>query len=387
MIVNILIAIFSAMIAVAWIHPRLVAIAIKKNLVDSPDERKLQRVPVPVLGGVAVFFGIVLGITLTSSLIDCMSLMSIVAAMMIMLYAGTLDDMINLPALQRLAVEIGVVVLLIFSTHQSINDFHGLWDTYWFGPTIAVPLTIFAAVGIINSMNLIDGVNGLSSGYCIMACLIFGTLFYLSNDVPMLMLAAVSLGSLLPFFFHNVFGEKSKMFIGDGGALVMGIVMSTFVVNILASGSAVADYVTPSFGLIPFVLAVMSLPVIDTIRVMATRMFNRRSPFAPDKTHIHHLFIELGFSHSGTTIAILSLNCLVVVAQLVAWYAGCSIELQLYIVIALGATIDYGMNYIVNCLSQSNIIRRAMVAIGRATHFEDNSAFRLIREFVDRSVR
>ena len=167
----------------------------------------------------------------------------------------------------------------------------------------------------------------------------------------------------------------------------MGIVMSTFVVNILASGSAVADYVTPSFGLIPFVLAVMSLPVIDTIRVMATRMFNRRSPFAPDKTHIHHLFLELGFSHSGTTIAILSLNCLVVVAQLVAWYAGCSIELQLYIVIALGATIDYGMNYIVNRLSQSNIIRRAMVAIGRATHFEDNSAFRLIREFVDRSVR
>ena len=387
MIVNILIAIFSAMIAVAWIHPRLVAIALKKNLVDSPDERKLQRVPVPVLGGVAVFFGIVLGITLTSSLIDCMSLMSIVAAMMIMLYAGTLDDMINLPALQRLAVEIGVVVLLIFSTHQSINDFHGLWDIYWFGPTIAVPLTIFATVGIINAINLIDGVNGLSSGYCIMACLIFGTLFYLSNDLPMLMLAAVSLGSLLPFFFHNVFGEKSKMFIGDGGALVMGVVMSTFVVNILASGSAVADYVTPSFGLIPFVLAVMSLPVIDTIRVMATRMFNGRSPFSPDRIHIHHLFIELGFSHSGTTIAILSLNCLIIAAQLLVWYIGCSIDVQLYVVIALGAVIDYGMNCIVNRLSEDNIIRRVMVAIGRATHFEENTAFRLLREFVDRSVR
>jgi hypothetical protein len=158
-------------------------------------------------------------------------------------------------------------------------------------------------------------------------------------------------------------------------------------VNILASGSAVADYVTPSFGLIPFVLAVMSLPVIDTIRVMATRMFNRRSPFAPDKTHIHHLFIELGFSHSGTTIAILSLNCLIIAAQLLVWYIGCSIDVQLYVVIALGAVIDYGMNCIVNRLSEDNIIRRVMVAIGRATHFEENTAFRLLREFVDRSVR
>lgn len=387
MIVNILIALFSAMIAVAWIHPRLVAIARMKNIVDTPDERKLQRVPVPVLGGVAVFFGIVLGISLTSSLIDCKSLLSIVAAMMIMLYAGTMDDIIDLPVLQRLALEIGVVLLLIFSTNQSINDFHGLWNTYLFGSEIAVPLTIFAAVGIINAINLIDGVNGLSSGYCIMACLIFGTLFYLADDLPMLMLATVSLGSLLPFFFHNVFGHKSKMFIGDGGTLIMGVVMSTFVVNILCSGSTVAQYIDSSFGIIPFVLAVMSIPVIDTIRVMATRMFNGRSPFSPDKTHIHHLFIDLGFSHSGTTFAILSLNSLIIVAQLVAWYLGCSIDVQLYVVIALGAVIDYGMNYIANRLTEKSVVRRAVVAIGRATHFEDNFAFRFMRKFVDRSVR
>jgi UDP-N-acetylmuramyl pentapeptide phosphotransferase/UDP-N-acetylglucosamine-1-phosphate transferase len=276
--------------------------------------------------------------------------------------------------------------MMIYITDMSLDSFHGLWGYYDMPVWLSVPLTVVSVVGIINATNLIDGVDGLSSGFCIMASIIFGVLFFMVGKLEMCLLCMLTIGALMPFFFHNVFGVKSKMFIGDGGALVMGVVMSTFVVNILASGSAVADYVTPSFGLIPFVLAVMSVPVIDTIRVMATRMFNGRSPFSPDKTHIHHLFIELGFSHSGTTIAILSINGLIIVAQLVAWYVGCSIDVQLYVVIALGAVIDYGMNYIVNRLSADNVVRRAMVAIGRATHFEDNTTFRLLRKFVDRSV-
>ena len=146
MIPYILIAFLSAMIAVTWIHPKLVKIASMKNIVDCPDARKLQRTPIPVLGGVAVFFGIVLGIALTSSYMDCKQIMTIVAAMMIMLYVGTMDDIMNLSAKLRFLVETGVVVLLIFSDNTFIDNFNGLWGWYIIPKTAAIPFTIFACV-------------------------------------------------------------------------------------------------------------------------------------------------------------------------------------------------------------------------------------------------
>ena len=163
---------------------------------------------------------------------------------------------------------------------------------------VAVPLTVVAAVGIINAINLIDGVNGLSSGYCITACTMFGTLFYLSGDMKMTILAVVSVGALIPFFLHNVFGKTSKMFIGDGGTLVMGVVITVFVIETLRSGSACGAYVGPEVGLIPFSLAVLCIPVFDTLRVMFSRILRGTSPFRPDKTHLHHMFMRPRCSRS-----------------------------------------------------------------------------------------
>ncbi|MBQ3173496.1 MAG: undecaprenyl/decaprenyl-phosphate alpha-N-acetylglucosaminyl 1-phosphate transferase, partial [Alistipes sp.] len=144
MLTQILIAFFAAMIAVAWIHPRLVKIALSKNIVDNPNARKLQRTPVPVLGGVAVFFGIVLGISLTSTYVNCTSLMTVVAALMIMLYTGTMDDIVDLSPMLRFAVEIGVVLLIIYACNISIDNFPGLWVITTLPTAIAIPLTIFA---------------------------------------------------------------------------------------------------------------------------------------------------------------------------------------------------------------------------------------------------
>ena len=107
---------------------------------------------------------------------------------------------------------------------------------------VAVPLTVFACVGIINAMNLIDGVDGLSSGFCITACAIFSAVFFKAGDMMMFILSMALIGALIPFFMHNVFGERSKMFIGDGGTLVMGAVMSIFVVRVLGVGSPVAQF-------------------------------------------------------------------------------------------------------------------------------------------------
>ena len=384
MLTHILLAFFSAMIAVVWIHPRLVKIALMKNIVDNPDARKLQRTPVPVLGGVAVFFGIVLGVALTSTYVSCSSLMTIVAAMMIMLYTGSMDDVLDLSATLRFLIEIGVVTLIIYANNTSIDSFHGLWGYYNMPISMAVPLTIFAAVGIINAINMIDGVNGLSSGYCITASIAFGTIFYISGNIPMLILATVSVGSLLPFLFHNVFGKSSKMFIGDGGTLVMGVVMSTFVINILTTGSSTANYMANGFGLVPFTLGVMALPIFDTLRVMLSRIMRGTSPFHPDKTHLHHLFISLGFSHAGTTFTIISLNILVVAAQLLTWYFGGSIDIQLYVVVGLGLLITTLFYIAMTKSADNNPVKRYVRAIGRATHFERKGAFLILQKVADR---
>ena len=382
---TIIIPFFIALLLVGWIHPRLVKIALLKNIVDNPDARKLQRTPVPVLGGVAVFFGVVIAIGCMSSVVDCSGLPVVIMAMMAMLYTGTMDDILSLSPGLRFVIEIVVVLLLIFVGGYCIDDFHGLWNIGRFSYWCAVPLTVVAAVGIINAINLVDGVNGLSSGYCIMACLIFGTLFFVAGEAPMTILAAVSVGALIPFFLHNVFGKTSKMFIGDGGTLVMGVVMSVFVIVILQNGSRVAAYVNPNVGLVPFTLAVLSVPVFDTLRVMSTRILKGTSPFRPDKTHLHHMFIDLGCSHVATTLAILGVNMFVVLCWWALEASGFSIAVQLYAVIAVSLLVTSGLYHFMQWhICRDTRFMRAMRRLGYKTHISRTGIFFWLQQVMDR---
>ena len=382
---TIIIPFFTALLLVGWIHPRLVKIALLKNIVDNPDARKLQRTPVPVLGGVAVFFGVVIAIGCMSSVVDCSGLPVVIMAMMGMVYTGTMDDILSLSPGLRFVIEIVVVLLLIFVGGYCIDDFHGLWNIGRFSYWCAVPLTVVAAVGIINAINLVDGVNGLSSGYCIMACLIFGTLFFLAGEAPMTILAAVSVGALIPFFLHNVFGKTSKMFIGDGGTLVMGVVMSVFVIAILQNGSRVAAYVNPNVGLVPFTLAVLSVPVFDTLRVMSTRILKGTSPFRPDKTHLHHMFIDLGCSHVATTLAILGVNMFVVLCWWALEASGFSIAVQLYAVIAVSLLVTSGLYHFMQWhICRDTRFMRAMRRLGYKTHISRTGIFFWLQQVMDR---
>ena len=382
---TIIIPFFTALLLVGWIHPRLVKIALLKNIVDNPDARKLQRTPVPVLGGVAVFFGVVIAIGCMSSVVDCSGLPVVIMAMMAMLYTGTMDDILSLSPGLRFVIEIVVVLLLIFVGGYCIDDFQGVWNIGRFSYWCAVPLTVVAAVGIINAINLVDGVNGLSSGYCIMACLIFGTLFFLAGEAPMTILAAVSVGALIPFFLHNVFGKTSKMFIGDGGTLVMGVVMSVFVIAILQNGSRVAAYVNPNVGLVPFTLAVLSVPVFDTLRVMSTRILKGTSPFRPDKTHLHHMFIDLGCSHVATTLAILGVNMFVVLCWWALEASGFSIAVQLYAVIAVSLLVTSGLYHFMQWhICRDTRFMRAMRRLGYKTHISRTGIFFWLQQVMDR---
>ena len=306
-----------------------------KNLVDNPDARKLQRNPVPVMGGIAVFFGIVIGICSSQMMFNNPNVFMLVAAMLIMLYTGTIDDIIDLSPTTRFIIEILVVLWMMYINKSSIDCFWGLWGIGTIPQWISYPLTVFASVGIINAINLIDGVNGLSSGFCFMASVMFATIFYTTGNTVMTIIAASAAGAIIPFFFHNVFGYKTRMFIGDGGTLVIGMMMSMFAISILGQNSVCADYAESGLSLVAMTLAILAIPVFDTLRVMTSRIIRGTSPFHPDKTHLHHLFIELGFSHAGTTMSILTLNFLVVTIWFISYKLGAAIEVQLYIVIAL----------------------------------------------------
>lgn len=330
---------------VMWVHPKVVRYAKHKNIVDNPDARKLQKTPVPILGGVAVFFGAFVAVGASSLLANTFELLPACVAMLVMLAAGVADDIKGLSPGLRFLIEIAVVVFLIYASGRCIDDFHGIWGVHGISRRTAVPLTVFACVGIINAINLVDGVNGLSSGLGILACLLFGVYFILAGNVAMAILASATMGALIPFFMHNVFGKKSRMFIGDGGALTLGLVLSIFVVSILRYNAPGSEFATKGIGLIPLTVAVLSMPVADTLRVMITRIIKGKSPFHPDKTHLHHIILSLGASHLVTTIVILSANLLVILAWLVSVLLGASFELQFYIVVSLALAATLGLYY------------------------------------------
>ena len=375
----------TALLVVTFIHPQVMKFAKKRNIVDNPDARKLQRNPVPVMGGVAVFFGLVAGLCVATFFFDVSPLLPMFIAISVMLCVGVADDVSSLSPWLRFVIEIVMVLMMMFVTNMSLNNLHGLWG-YWDLPNwISIPLTVVAVVGMVNAINLIDGVDGLSSGFCILASIAFGILFFKAGDITMLLLCLFTIGALLPFFFHNVFGVKTKMFIGDGGSLMMGVVMSSYVVTAISSGNICGQFYAGSeLGLVPFTLAVMCAPVFDTVRVMTMRILRRTSPFHPDKTHLHHLFIELGFSHVGTTASVLSLNLIVVLLWYITYKCGASISTQFYVVMLSGilATAGFYKFMRIQIVRKSAIYHFAR-RIGHKTHIAEKKGWLALQKLVD----
>ena len=309
----------------------------------------------------------------------------LISAMLIMLYVGTIDDIINLSPSIRFAIEIIVVSWLMYASKSSINCFWGLWGITTIPQWFSYALTIFAAVGIINAINLIDGVNGLSSGFCFMASTLFAIFFYITGNHTMTTLALSAAGAIIPFFLHNVFGQSSRMFIGDGGTLVIGTMMAMFVMNILGVNSGCSLLAAKGVGLIPFTLAVLSIPVFDTLRVMSTRIIKKKSPFSPDKTHLHHMFIDLGFSHIGTTISILSLNFLIVIIWFVSYKLGASVNVQLYIVVACSILVTFVFFWFAKRqIERAGKGLKILKSIAKALHIEKKGIWHTTQRIIDK---
>lgn len=344
-IVFILLTSFASMLMTFWVYFKILAIAKEKNLVDNPDARKLQKRPIPVLGGIAVFFGVICGSLLGCCLWNCYAILPIILAMSMMLYVGSIDDLIDLSPRNRIIIEVLAVLGLIFGDGACIDSLHGLWGIESYSWWIGVPLTVFAGVGIINAMNMIDGVNGLSSGLCITFSCMFGIAMFRAHDYPNTMLAFIFAAALIPFLIHNVLGKTSKMFIGDAGTMTMGILMTWYVIQMLRHDHywGWAAYVSHQhLSLVALTLAILAVPVGDTLRVMFRRILKGQSPFKPDKTHLHHMLLNYSGSHSLTSIMEISMAIIIVIIWFISYMYRVSLDTQFYIVLVSAAIIVWG---------------------------------------------
>lgn len=367
-----------ALIAVILVHSRILKIARARDLTDKPGERKHQRHPVPMLGGIAVFFGVICGLGMASSMADLTLIFPIVMMMAAMLYVGALDDLTGLSPVFRIVIEILAVLVLIYGSGMCIDNFNGLWGIYQIPWSIAVPLTVFAGVGIINSINMIDGINGLSSGLCIACSLYFGANYFHLDDIPNSVVAFTMAFSLMPFLVHNVFGSKSRMFIGDAGTMMMGILLTWFVIRYLSYYGI--ERGLPG-GLCPIAnsLGILSVPIFDTLRVMCMRMLQGRSPFSPDRTHLHHAFVDCGFSHASTAVSEILISLVIFLISNILYLLDCSAEVQLYFVILSSVIFVWGTYFILLRLKNN----RAFKFFALHTHFERKGWWLVYQNWLD----
>lgn len=344
-----------ALVAVDWIFLRILKIAKVKGLVDNPDSRKLQKAPVPVLGGIAVMFGLFAGCLVFMALHGqapfqvTQKLTPVLLSVSVMLYVGSLDDILGLSPKTRLIIEMLTMLGLIYGSGICMDSLHGVFGIGDFTWWIAVPLTVFAGVGLINAYNMVDGVNGLSSGLSISCSCMLGVLSYKRGDYLNAALAFNFAASLFPFLMHNVFGKRSKMFIGDGGTMVMGLLVSWFTMRVISSENVdtLVGLASGSrqLGVVPMMTAIACVPVFDTLRVMTARIFRGVSPFKPDKTHLHHVFIAVGVSHSITALSEIIINLIVVALWYVSFLMEMSVNVQLAVVLVSAGVLVWGMYF------------------------------------------
>ena len=207
-----------------------------------------------------------------------------------------------------------------------------------------------------------------------------------AGDASNAVLAFSTAAALLPFIVHNIFGLRSRMFIGDAGTLVMGLLMTWFTISLLRSDSPIAYYnMADGVNMIAFALAVLCVPVFDTIRVMSMRIIRRKSPFHPDKTHLHRVFVNVGVSHFITTVTEVLIMLTVVVIWLLSAVLGVSLEWQLYIVIIASVLLVWGTYVIIRYHAEHHTnFLHWLVNFSVKTHLGRTDWWKRLTAFLDR---
>ncbi len=290
--------------------PIIVRLSKEKKLYDLPDERKVNKTVIPNLGGVALFIGITIATLLGIHKYSSPDLRYILVALIIMFFIGIKDDILIISAIKKLFAQILAALILIVLGDIRFTNLHGIFGIYEIPYAFSVAVSLVALVAIINAVNLIDGIDGLAASLGIIGSLFYGTVFLLGNQPLYAVLSLAAAGSLTAFFFYNVFGKKNKIFMGDTGSLILGLILAIFTIKyneFSITGDSELNHNSPVYS-----FAIIAIPLFDMVRVFGERIMKKKSPFAPDMIHIHHKLLKLGFTHLKATSIIAFVNLVLI---------------------------------------------------------------------------
>lgn len=319
-----------------FIIPQIIRVSIAKGLFDRPNERKIHKGTIPRLGGVAFLpvilltVGIIMVIPATLSF-SCPpgyndgfvsylpEILVLVAAMIIMFLTGVLDDLMGLKYGMKFIAQI-IAAVLIVEAGAYITEYYGLFGIHHTGVAIGKIITAFLVVYIVNSYNLIDGIDGLAAGIGVITLSYYGMVLFASGLFFFSVISWIGAASVAVFWCFNVFGsaeKQTKIFMGDVGSLSIGIFIA-FLGVIIVHHPVVPLGVESGTSKDPLILALspMMLPLFDVIRVFCIRILKGKSPFLPDKRHIHHRMMESGFSMKTTMVTLLIIQVIILVFNL-----------------------------------------------------------------------
>jgi UDP-GlcNAc:undecaprenyl-phosphate GlcNAc-1-phosphate transferase len=302
--------------------PVIIEVAKDKKLFDEPGERKVHKAVIPTLGGLGIFGGFIIATLIGVPPAAATVLQYFMAAIMIIFFMGIKDDILILTASKKFIGQLVAAGIVIKFGGIQITDMYGIMGIHALTPTASFLLTLFTIVVITNSFNLIDGVDGLAGSLGLLTSLIFGFYFYFSGE-PLYAVLALSLaGSLVAFLIYNFY--PAKIFMGDTGSLLIGLINSILVIKFITiasnPSSAIPLESAPALG-----FAILLVPLFDTLRVVSHRILNRRSPFCPDRNHIHHFLLDLGLSHKMIAFTCVATNILFIALAYSLRFAGSSI--------------------------------------------------------------
>lgn len=284
--------------------PVILRIAEMKKLYDLPEDRKIHDYPISSLGGIGIFAGFILAFLLAAPL-GYPEISFLSAAFLVVFFLGLKDDVIILTPLKKFIGQLIAAGILIFKGGFVITGLHGFLGIHDFPQQFSIVFTFLTILVITNSFNLIDGIDGLAGSLGLLSTLLFGS-YFISVEAYLYAVLAFSMsGSLLAFLIFNV--APAKIFMGDTGSLLLGLVNAILAIKFIEFASLPnSSIVLPAAAAMGF--AILFVPLFDTLRIFSFRIMNRKSPFSPDKNHIHHILLEKGCNHPTITIIAVLFN-------------------------------------------------------------------------------
>lgn len=330
---TLLFAFVTAFLLTYAIIPVIIHVARQRGLYDKPNERSAHTEITPSLGGIGIFVGMICAVVLWCPALVFSNLQYILAGLMIIILVGTVDDISPIRPRHKLLVQILVAVILIYKAQVQVTDLHGILGIAQMPEWLSFTLSLLAIVGIINAFNLIDGINGLAGSIGFLACVVWGGLFYTGKDMALAVLCAALGGALLAFLRYN--WTPARIFMGDTGSMLIGTIAAILALRFVEMH--IPGPIPPVSGLQSapaFALALLVWPVFDTLQVFVVRLAKRRSPFYPDKNHVHHHLLRAGMSHTRATILLVVINVFLLLLVKMLDGAGSSWLILLIFIIA-----------------------------------------------------